>query len=310
MNIWFVVQLMVNLVFLAGFLFLLINRKQTQKDDQKFSKGLQLLQNKISVLEDLSDQTDEQVRSLTQLLEAKYREIQGLLVDSDQQIQKMEEIAKNIYAQVESSSSMMGNQSSSEVQSMNKYVKAAQMANNGKTIEEVIREIDITRGEAELIVAMNKDQLTFNQNTLPLWVQPDKAAAPQASTIGAEFLKALKSGTDSGASTDARAGVASGMNLGGGMNTGAGVNSTGAMNQPLSQQQMNQHLQQQAAHNIQMQQQLNQIQMNQAQQQAASSANAATVSAQNGQTKNAINPVTGKPEPKIRPFEFRRIDLA
>ncbi len=195
MNIWIVIQLMVNLLFLAGILFLLINRKQTQKDDIKFSKGLQILQNKISVLEDLSDQTDEQVRSLTQLLEAKYREIQGLLVESDQQIQKMEEVAKNIGAQVESSSSVMNNQSSTEIQSMNKYVKAAQMAHSGKTIEEVIREIDITRGEAELIVAMNKDQLTFNQNTLPLWVQPEKAAAPQASTVGAEFLKALKFGS-------------------------------------------------------------------------------------------------------------------
>jgi uncharacterized protein YoxC len=194
MNIWIVVQLMFNLIFIAGILFLLINRKQTEKDDSKFSKGLQILQNKISVLEDLSDQTDEQVRSLTQLLEAKYREIQGLLVESDQQISKMEEIASNIWQQVESSSSVMGNQTSTEVQSMNKYVKAAQMAHSGKSIEEIIREIDITRGEAELIVAMNKDQLTFNQNTLPLWVQPDKAMAPQASTIGAEFLKALKVG--------------------------------------------------------------------------------------------------------------------
>jgi len=288
MNIWIVVQLMVNLVFLAGIIFLLINRKQTQKDDQKFSKGLQLLQNKISVLEDLSDQTDEQVRSLTQLLEAKYREIQGLLVESDGQIQKMEEIAKNIYAQVESSSSMMGNQSSTEVQSMNKYVKAAQMANNGKSIEEVIREIDITRGEAELIVAMNKDQLTFNQNTLPLWVQPDKAAAPQASTIGAEFLKALKTNPVAGDIQSANGTISSGLRNGTGIQNG--------QEGQLTQLQMNQHLQQQAAHNIQMQQQLNQIQQNQTQ-------------AQTKPAAPAINPQTGKPEPKIRPFEFRRIDL-
>jgi hypothetical protein len=192
MSIWIVVQLMVNLVFLAGILFLLVSRKQTQKEDQKFSKGLQLLQNKISVLEDLSDQTDDQVRSLTQLLEAKYREIQSLLVESDQQIQKMEEIAKNIWSQVETASVTSNPHQSNEVQSMNKYVKAAQLANAGKSIEEVIREVDITRGEAELIVAMNKDQLTFNQNSLPLWVQPEKAAAPQATTVGAEFLKALK----------------------------------------------------------------------------------------------------------------------
>ena len=162
------------------------------------------------------------------------------------------------------------------------------MANNGKTIEEVIREIDITRGEAELIVAMNKDQLTFNQNTLPLWVQPDKAAAPQASTVGAEFLKALKTG--GGPSSTATGG------LGSGTGTSAGMNSSTAM----TQQQMNQHLQQQAAHNIQMQQQLNQIQMNQTTQQKVAAPKAEAP---------VINPLTGKPEPKIRPFEFRRIDL-
>lgn len=201
MNIWVIVQLMVNLVFFAGILFLLINRKQSQKDDQKFSKGLQILQNKISVLEDLSDQTDEQVRTLTQLLEAKYREVQGLLVESDQQIQKMEEIARDIGTRIESSSMTIGNQSPYEVQSMNKYVKAAQLAHAGKSIEDLVQEIDITRGEAELIVAMNKDQLTFNQATLPLWVQPDKAAAPQTSTVGMEFIKALKSGNAGNLST-------------------------------------------------------------------------------------------------------------
>ena len=50
MTIWIVAQTMVNLVLFAGLIFLLISRKQNQKEDQKFSKGLQLLQNKISVL--------------------------------------------------------------------------------------------------------------------------------------------------------------------------------------------------------------------------------------------------------------------
>ena len=255
MSIWIVVQLMVNLVFLAGILFLLISRKQNQKEDQKFSKGLQILQNKISVLEDLSDQTDEQVRSLTQLLEAKYREIQGLLVESDQQIQKMEEIAKNIWAQVESASAMGVSQTSAETQSMNKYVKAAQLANSGKKIEEIIREIDITRGEAELIVAMNKDQLTFNQNTLPLWVQPDKAAAPQATSVGAEFLKALKQTPP--------------------IDSATAKNSTQVQAAAIAQNQT-----QVANMNLQ-------------------------------KTQQPVQPTgaNGKAEPKIRPFEFKRIDL-
>lgn len=224
MTIWIVAQTMVNLVLFAGLVFLLISRKQNQKEDQKFSKGLQLLQNKISVLEDLSDQTDEQVQTLTQLLEGKYREIQGLLVESDQQIQKMEEIARNIWNQVQSADSL---KNSTETQNMNKYVKAAQMANSGRSIDEITREIDITRGEAELIVAMNKDQLTFNQNTLPLWVQPEAAPAPQPTSIGMEFIKALKQNPTPQAVT----------------------------------------------------------------------------------TANSAPPVTNKSEPKIRPFEFKRIDL-
>lgn len=191
MNVWILVQLFLNLIFLAGIVFLLIHRKQTHREDQKFSKGLQLLQTKISVLEDLSDQTDEQVRSLTKILEEKYREIQSLLVESDQQIQRMEEIAQNTLSRMESGE--INPMANNDKSSMNKYVKAAQMANSGASLDEIMRTVDLTRGEAELVVAMNKDQLVFNKNQLPLWVNPEKAAAPQeSSSIGAEFLKALK----------------------------------------------------------------------------------------------------------------------
>lgn len=189
MNFWIMVQLILNLIFLAGIIFLLINRKQTYREDQKFSKGLQLLQTKISVLEDLSDQTDDQVRSLTKLLEDKYREIQGLLVEADQQIQKMEEVAQNTMNRLHS---VEGMPQSTEQGSMNKYVKAAQMAHSGASMDEILQSVDLTRGEVELVMAMNKDNLVFNQHQLPLWVNPDMAAAPQESTIGAEFLKALK----------------------------------------------------------------------------------------------------------------------
>lgn len=189
MNVWILVQSVLNLVFLAGIVFLLIHRKQTHREDQKFSKGLQILQTKISVLEDLSDQTDDQVRSLTKLLEDKYREIQSLLAESDQQIQQMEEIAQNTMSRLQSAGSMP---QSSEQGSMNKYVKAAQMAHSGASMDEILKAVDLTRGEVELVMAMNKDQLVFNQHKLPMWVNPDLADSPQESSIGAEFLKALK----------------------------------------------------------------------------------------------------------------------
>ena len=190
MNIWMIFQLTLNLIFFAGILFLLIHRKQSHREDQKFSKGLQLLQNKISILEDLSDQTDTQVKSLTKILEEKYKEVQGLLVETDQQIQRMEDVAQNTWNQIQSFQGVQQQQDPS----MNKYVKAAQMANSGAHVDEILRTVDLTRGEVELIVAMNKDQLVFNQNKLPLWVNPEKAEAPppQGATLGSDFLKALK----------------------------------------------------------------------------------------------------------------------
>jgi len=103
----------------------------------------------------------------------------------------MEEIAQNTLSRMEAGE--INPIGSNDNGSMNKYVKAAQMANSGANLDEIMRTVDLTRGEAELVVAMNKDQLVFNQNKLPLWVNPEKAPAPQeSSSIGAEFLKALK----------------------------------------------------------------------------------------------------------------------
>lgn len=189
MSIWIILQLSFNFVLFAGIIFLLIQRKQGQKEDHRFSKGLQLLQSKIAILEDLSDQTDSQVKTLTKLLEDKYKEMQNLLIETDQQIQRMEEVAENTWKQIQSAGVQPQNQ---DTQNLNKYVKAAQMANSGASLDEILSQIDLTRGEVELITAMNKDQLVFSQNSLPAWIDPTKAAQPKNSSVGADFIKALK----------------------------------------------------------------------------------------------------------------------
>jgi hypothetical protein len=183
MSFWIIVQVAVNVLLFAGIVFLLLQRKQLAKEDHRFSKGLQLLQSKIAILEDLSDQTDVQVKTLTKLLEDKYKEIQAILIETDQQILRMEEVAENTWRQIQSSGVKVD---STDQQNLSKYVKAAQLANSGNGVDDIIKKVDLTRGEIELIHAMNKEQLVFNQNSLPAWakesvVAPTVANKPTAS---------------------------------------------------------------------------------------------------------------------------------
>ena len=182
MSFWIIVQVAVNFLLFAGIVFLLLQRKQLAKEDHRFSKGLQLLQSKIAILEDLSDQTESQVKTLTKLLEDKYKEIQALLIETDQQILRMEEVAENTWRQIQSSGVSV---ESNDRQNLNKYVKAAQLANSGNGVDEIIKQVDLTRGEIELIHAMNKEQLVFNQNSLPAWAKESVVATNSTTTAAA-----------------------------------------------------------------------------------------------------------------------------
>lgn len=186
MSVWIILQMAVNFILFAGIVTLLILRKVSQKEDHRFSKGLQLLQSKIAILEDLSDQTDSQVKTLTKLLEEKYKEIQAILIETDQQILRMEEVAENTWKQIQSTGVPVDN---SDKQNLSKYVKAAQMTHSGSGVDDILKNVDLTRGEVELIYAMNRDNLVFNQNSLPAWIKTEvkppatEPIAPKAAAV-------------------------------------------------------------------------------------------------------------------------------
>ncbi|MGZ3802364.1 MAG: DUF2802 domain-containing protein, partial [Bdellovibrio sp.] len=91
MSFWFLLQVLVNLILLSGIIAMWVRLSRPPKDDPRLSKGLQLLQSKIAVLEDLSDRTETQVNQLTALLEQKVREIQVKVQASDKQLIKIEQ---------------------------------------------------------------------------------------------------------------------------------------------------------------------------------------------------------------------------
>lgn len=176
MGITYLILIIFQVVSVAAIatLWVRITKIQNQ-EDQRLSKGLQLLQSKLAVLEDLSDRTEVQVNQLIAILEGKIKDIQAKLIDADKVISKIE---KNIVKSLEVANifqDKIPHQEILERQYTKKYVKAAQMAHAGQTVEQIASVIDLTRGEVELIVKLNREQLQFEASELPEWAKEDLA---------------------------------------------------------------------------------------------------------------------------------------
>jgi hypothetical protein len=168
-SFWVLVQILANLTLFAlvGVLWVKLNRPA--KDDPRLSKGLQLLQSKISVLEDLSDRTETQVSQLTALLETKCREIQEKIVSADRQIAKIEMSAQKSLEVAKIFQDRIPHSEILERQNTIKYVKAARLAHQGLSVDEIAQQVDLSRAEIDFIAKVNRDQLQFSEEDLPAW---------------------------------------------------------------------------------------------------------------------------------------------
>lgn len=174
MSIWFLVQIIVNLVLLVGIASLWIRLKRPPKDDPRLSRGLQLLQSKISVLEDLSDRTDRQVNQLTQILENKSRQLQSKFFEAEKQVQKLKSSMDRSMEVASIFQDKIPHDEIIERQNTIKQVQAARMANKGYGIEEILAKVDLPREQVEFIAKVNKDELVFDENQLPAWVTSEE----------------------------------------------------------------------------------------------------------------------------------------
>lgn len=172
-NFWFLVQLLVNIILFAGVIGLWVRLHRPQKDDPRLSKGLQLLQSKIAILEDLSDRTEVQVNQLTALLEQKCKEIQSKIQASEKQLSKIEQSTQKSLEVAKIFQDRIPHSEILERQNTVKYVKAARLAHQGLSIDEISQQVDLSHGEIEFIAKVNKDQLMFCEESLPEWAQEE-----------------------------------------------------------------------------------------------------------------------------------------
>lgn len=169
-NYWLLTLSLLNILLMSLVLFSWLFKNKNKLEEQKLSKGLQLLQNKISILQDLADRSDEQVRKWVYLIEQKSTDLQNLMNIADEKIGNINktldhaiEVTQVFYDKTPQATLM-------ERLKTSKYVHAAKLANQGFSSEIIAQKIDLSMAEIELIIKLNKDQLQFSENQLPAWI--------------------------------------------------------------------------------------------------------------------------------------------
>lgn len=159
MTIWGLIQVVMDIFLFVGLFVCIVRSPRTSKDDPRLSRGLQLLQSKISVLEDLSDKTDVQFQKMMSLVEQKILEVQQAVSNAERQLQTLNEATAKGIETTRLVQTGLGAEQVIERHTNEVYARAAQLAFEGKSIDEICEKLELSRGEVELIVKFNRDSL-------------------------------------------------------------------------------------------------------------------------------------------------------
>lgn len=164
---------LVQLIFFAGLVFLWMRMKRSMDDDSRWSRGLQFVQSKIAVFEDLSDRTEHQVKQLTVMMENKICDLQRKIDEADELLNKISSSMKKSIEVAQIFQDKIPHEEIIERQNTVKFVKAALMANEGKTEEEIAQAVELPRSQIEFIVKVNSDRLSFDACQMPEWLKSE-----------------------------------------------------------------------------------------------------------------------------------------
>ncbi|MEQ1665311.1 MAG: DUF2802 domain-containing protein [Bdellovibrionales bacterium] len=179
MSLWVLLLIVFNVLMVVAIAIVWIRQIRPPKEDPRLSRGLQLLQSKIAVLEDLSDRTDTQVKQLTHILEERGKNLQQKMLKAEETILKIEQSIHKSLSVAEIFQDKIPHEEIRERHQQSKYVTAAKMANQGASVDEILAQVDIPRSEVEFIAKVNRDELTFAPDLLPAWVQEKNESSVQ-----------------------------------------------------------------------------------------------------------------------------------
>ncbi len=174
-----ILQVAFNILFFAGIALCFIKLKGRREEDPRLSYGLKLLENKIAVLEDLSDKTELQVKQLVILLETKIRDLQQKVTAADTQLARIDHSMHKTMEVAHIFQEQVPHEQIMERKVSNKYINAARMAHQGLSFQEIQKQVDLPHAELDLIVKLNREQLMFSEDHLPAWADKHPVEANQ-----------------------------------------------------------------------------------------------------------------------------------
>ena len=150
-----------NVLFLVGILVCIAKIFKDKEDDPRLNQGLRLLQSKISILEDLSDHTENQVKQLMMLLDKKLHEVRSTLNTVNEHISEVGRSIEKSQKMAEIIQNEIPHSAIVEKNLENKYIRAAQMAHAGHSVEDIVTQLGIPKAEAELISKVNRKKCLY-----------------------------------------------------------------------------------------------------------------------------------------------------
>jgi hypothetical protein len=159
--VWILLQVLFNIFVLAGIIVCLIKAFKSKEDDPRLTQGLRLLQSKISILEDLSDHTENQVKQLMTLLDKKLHEVREVMGQVNQHMGEVDRSIKQSQRVAQQIQNEMTPDRIFEKKLENKYIQAARLAHSGYSVEEIVQQLQLPKAEVELIAKVNKKKCVY-----------------------------------------------------------------------------------------------------------------------------------------------------
>ncbi len=191
--------LLFNVITLSLIVYLYFRVFIKPREDVRLSRGLQLLQSKIAVLEDLKDRTEHQSHQISHLLDVKIREIKSVMVDAEKLIEKIAGSQQKSLEVAQIFEEKIPHQEVIERQNSKKYILAMQMYQAGKMPDEISEKTGLSRSEINLIIKVRAASAVTAEVPPPATAQPEVSSTPAAvnlkslSQLGQEFRAAIES---------------------------------------------------------------------------------------------------------------------
>jgi len=166
-----IVQIGFNIVMLLTVFVMWARLKRPPQEDPRMSRGLQLLQSKIAVMESLSDKTEAQFSNINSLIDKKTEKLQKILIKSEDQMSRLDTAMTKSMDVAEIFQDKIPHEDVIERKNSVQLITAARMAHAGHSIEEIVDKVKLPKPQVELICKVNKNDLIFDKDSLPEWVQ-------------------------------------------------------------------------------------------------------------------------------------------